>query len=121
MLNAGVLTFREFPMRETLPLAAIHEAVLQFLHGRDDAGLFGAPAVNAYVSAPRMSQGVELLSVRALELAKEMRDHLSQRFRIAVRLRKMGEGRGSRLLQVRKAGNRHLVDIRPVAKLPRAR
>ncbi len=27
-------------MRETLPLAAIHEAVLQFLHGREDAVLF---------------------------------------------------------------------------------
>lgn len=40
MLNAGVLTFREFAMRETLPLAAIHEAELQFLQGRDDAGLF---------------------------------------------------------------------------------
>ena len=30
MLNAGVLTFKEFAMREPLPLATIHEAVLSF-------------------------------------------------------------------------------------------
>lgn len=68
-----------------------------------------------------MSQSINLLSVRAVELAKEMRDYLSQRFRIAVRLRKRGEGKGFRLLQVRKACNRHLVAARPVAKLPRSR
>jgi hypothetical protein len=28
MLNAGTLTFEEFAMREELPLATIHEAVL---------------------------------------------------------------------------------------------
>jgi len=37
MLNAGVLTFQEFVMHEPLPLATIHEAVLEFLRGRDDA------------------------------------------------------------------------------------
>jgi len=31
MLNAGVLTFKEFAMREPLPLSTIHGAVLQFL------------------------------------------------------------------------------------------
>ena len=40
MLNAGVLTFKEFAMREPLPLAAVHEAVLEFLRGREaNAGL----------------------------------------------------------------------------------
>ena len=34
MLNAGALTFQEFVMREPLPLATIHEAVLDFLRGR---------------------------------------------------------------------------------------
>lgn len=29
-------------MREQLPLATIHEAVLEFLRGRDDAVVFGA-------------------------------------------------------------------------------
>lgn len=49
MLNADVLTFREFVMHETLPLSKIHQAVLEFLQGREDAVLFGAQAVNAYV------------------------------------------------------------------------
>jgi len=44
MLNAGTLTFEEFAMREELPLATIHEAVLDFLRGRDDAVVFGAQA-----------------------------------------------------------------------------
>jgi hypothetical protein len=43
----GALTFREFAMREPLPLATIHDAVLTFLRGRDDAVLYGAQAVNA--------------------------------------------------------------------------
>ena len=36
MLNAGTLTFQEFATREQLPLAIIHEAVLEFLRGRED-------------------------------------------------------------------------------------
>ncbi len=47
MFGDGSLTFREFAMRETLPLATIHDAVLEFLRGRADAVLFGAHAVNA--------------------------------------------------------------------------
>jgi hypothetical protein len=46
MLNAGTLTFKEFAMREQLPLATIHDVVLEFLRGRDDAVVFGAQAVN---------------------------------------------------------------------------
>src|ERR1041385_4646298 len=51
-LNAGTLTFEEFAMREQLPLATIHDAVLEYLRGRDDVVVFGAQAVNAYVSEP---------------------------------------------------------------------
>jgi hypothetical protein len=120
MLSAGTLTFQEFIMRERLPLATIQNAVLEFLRGRDDAVVFGAHAVNAYVSEPRMSQDVDLLSLRAAELAKELRDYLSKRFHIAVRVRQIGEGRGYRLYQVQKSGNRHLVDLRSVNKLPSA-
>ncbi|MBI3649460.1 MAG: hypothetical protein HY231_00240 [Acidobacteria bacterium] len=97
MFNAGALTFREFAMREPLPLATIHNAVLEFLRGRDDAAVFGAQAVNAYVDAPRMAQGIDLLSTRAPELAAELRDHLNHKFHIAVRIREIGEGRGYRL------------------------
>lgn len=121
MLGDGVLTFREFVTGEPLPLAAVQEAILTFLRDRDDAVLFGAQAVNAYVGEARMTQGIDLLSNRAAELAEELQKHLSERFHIAVRLRKIGEGRGYRLYQTQKAGNRHLVDVRPVDHLPEAR
>jgi hypothetical protein len=114
------VTFQEFAMQETLPLAAIQNAVLEFLRGRDDAAVFGAQAVNAYVSEPRMTQDIDLISPRAAEFAQELRDYLSQRFHIAVRVREIGEGRGFRLDQVQKPGNRHLVDVRPVSTLPAA-
>jgi hypothetical protein len=120
MFNAGVLTFREFAMSETLPLSTIQNAVLEFLRDRDDAVVFGAQAVNAYVDEPRMTQGVDLLSQRASELADELRDHLNQLFHIAVRIREIGEGRGYRLYQVHKPRNRHLVDLRTVETLPAA-
>jgi Nucleotidyl transferase AbiEii toxin, Type IV TA system len=120
MLNAGALTFEEFAMREQLPLATIHDAVLEFLRGRDDAVMFGAQAVNAYVGEARMSQDIDLISTRAVELAEELRAHLSERFHIAVRVRVIGGGKGFRLFQIHKPRNRHLVDLRPVESLPRA-
>src|SRR5712692_5448411 len=120
MFSADVLTFREFMMREPLPLATLHNAVLEFLRGRDDVVVFGAQAVNAYVNEPRMTQDLDLLSTHAEGVARELRDYLRQRFRIAVRVRRVGAGRGFRVFQVRKAGNRHLVDLRRVETLPGA-
>ncbi len=108
-------------MSETLPLATIQEAVLEFLRGRDDAVVFGAQAVNAYVPEPRMSQDIDLLSPRAAELAEELRAHLSDRFHVAVRVREVAGGRGYRLYQIQKSGNRHLVDIRQVSTPPPSR
>lgn len=108
-------------MSETLPLATIQEAVLEFLRGRDDAVVFGAQAVNAYVPEPRMSQDIDLLSPRAAELAEELRSHLSDKFHVAVRVREVAEGHGYRLYQIQKSGNRHLVDIRLVSTLPPSR
>lgn len=102
-------------------MATIHNAVLEFLRERDDAVVFGAQAVNAYVDEPRMTQDIDLLSSRAKEFAQELRDYLSQRFHVAVRVRQVGEGRGYRVFQVRKSGNRHLVDVRPVETLPSTR
>ncbi len=107
-------------MREPLPLATLHEAVLEFLRGRDDVVVFGATAVNAYVPEPRMTQDIDLMSTRAAELAEEVRTHLSERFHIAVRVRMIGEGKGYRVFQMRKEGNRHLVDIRTVTILPKS-
>ncbi len=117
MLNADVLTFQEFVMHESLPLSKIHQAVLEFLQGRSDVVLFGAQAVNAYVSEPRMTQDVDLLSVRAEEFAEELREHLSETFHIAVRVREIKD-KGFRVYQVRKEGNRHLADIRITADFP---
>jgi hypothetical protein len=121
MFNAGSLTFQEFIMSEALPLATIQEAVLEFLRGRDDAVVFGAQAVNAYVPEPRMSQDIDLLSTRAAELAEELRAHLADQFHIAVRVREVAGGRGFRIYQIQKTGNRHLVDIRLVSSLPPAK
>ena len=63
-------------MHESLPLATIQQAVLEFLQGRDDAVVFGAQAVNAYVNEPRMTQDIDLLSSRAEQFAQELRDYL---------------------------------------------
>mgnify|MGYP003382051073 FL=1 len=108
-------------MQETLPLATIQDAVLDFLRGRKDAVVFGAQAVNAYVDEPRMTQDIDLLSVQASTLAQELRDYLNERFHVAVRVREIGEGRGYRIYQVQKLGNRHLVDVRSVEQLPETR
>ncbi len=104
-------------MNEPLPLSKIQGAILEFLQGRDDVVLFGAQAVNAYVDEPRATQDVDIMSNRAKEFAEELREHLSERFHIAVRIREIGE-KGLRLYQVKKEGNRHLVDVRSEARLP---
>ena len=121
MLLDEALTFKEFVMQEPLPLATIHRAVLEFLQGLDDAVLFGAQAVNAYVDEPRMTQDVDIASPRAAELAEQLRADLSARFNVAIRVREIGEGRGFRLYQLQKSGNRHLVDIRPLTSMPPSR
>jgi hypothetical protein len=121
MFGDGSLTFREFIMREPLPLATIHDAVLEFLRGRDDAVLFGAQAVNAYVTEARMTQDVDIASTHAVPFAKELCQFLNKRFHIAVRVRKVRDGLGYRIYQVKKPENRHLVDVRPVADLPPAK
>ena len=108
-------------MREPLPLATIQETMLEFLRGRDDVAVFGAQAVNAYVEEPRMTQDIDLLSLNARELTEELRELLSEKFHIAVRVREVGEGKGFRIYQVQKTGNRHLADVRSVAQLPETR
>src|ERR1700722_12040238 len=118
MFGDGALSFREWAMKEPLPLATIHDAVLEFLRDRDDAMLFGAQAVNAYVGESRMTQDVDILSVRAVELAKELCAFLNKRFHIAVRVRDIRDGLGYRIYQVQKPKNRHLVDVRPVEAFP---
>jgi hypothetical protein len=118
MVNAGVLTFQEFAMKEQLPLAVIQETVLEFLRNRNDVVIFGAQAVNAWVSEPRMTQDIDLISTRAAELAEAIRTMLAEYFQIAVRIREIKAGLGYRIYQLQKTGNRHLVDIRAVKVLP---
>jgi hypothetical protein len=105
-------------MGESLTLATIHDALLEFLRRRDDAVLFDAQAVNAYVDESRMTQDVDILSTRAAELAEELRTHLADRFHIAVRIRSVAAGMGFRIYQLREPKNRHLADIRQVAQFP---
>jgi hypothetical protein len=121
MFSPSSITFQEFAMQEPLPLATLQNAVLEFLRGRDDAIVFGAQAVNAYVREPRMTQDIDLLSPRAEQLAEELRQSLADQFHIAMRVREIGTGRGYRLYQVQKTGNRHLVDVRPVVAMPTTR
>jgi hypothetical protein len=116
MLNADVLTFQEFAIGEPLPLSQIHGAVFEFLQERSDVVLFGAQAVNAYVSEPRMTQDIDLLSTDAKKLAGELKSFLSEKFHI-IRIREIGD-KGLRIYQVRKEGNRHLIDVRPVTEFP---
>lgn len=120
MFNADTLTFREFRMNESLPLATIHSSVLEFLCDRDDVVLFGAQAVNAYVDEPRMTQDIDLLSNDAARLAEDLCTYLGLKFHIAVRIRQVAQGQGFRLYQLQKSGNRHLIDIRSVETLPPA-
>jgi hypothetical protein len=105
-------------MKEPLPLAKVQDAVLEFLRNRNDAALFGAQAVNAYVDEPRMSQDVDILCTRAADLAEELRSYLADTFQIAVRVRAVAQGMGFRIYQLRKPKNRHLADVRQVDKLP---
>lgn len=104
-------------MHEPLPLSKIQGAVLEFLQGREDVVLFGAQAVNAYVPEPRATQDVDIMSNRAHEFAEELRQHLSERFHIAVRVREIPD-KGLRVYQTRKEGNRHLVDVRIQEEFP---
>jgi hypothetical protein len=116
-VEAG-LTFREFAMNEPLPKSTIQQAVLEYLQGRDDAALFGAMAVNAYVDERRMTEDVDVVSTRAKELAEELRAKLNEQFHIAVRVRSVRDGIGFRVYQIAKPKNRHLADVRPVESLP---
>ena len=117
LVDAG-LTFREITMNDPLPKGTIQQAVVDFLKGRDDAAIFGAMAVNAYIDERRMTEDIDIVSTRATELAEELRGHLNERFHIAVRIRKVHDEIGFRLYQIAKPKNRHLVDVRPVELLP---
>jgi hypothetical protein len=105
-------------MKEPLPLATIHDAVLEFLRDRDDAVLCGAHAVNAYVSRSRMTQDVDLLSPRGFGLCTELGEFLSARFHMKLCVYEVRDGCRYRIYQVREFSNQHLIDVWFVGQLP---
>ena len=121
MFAAGSLSLREFVSQEPHPAAVVQAAVLEFLSGRDDAVIFGAQAVNAYVDENRSTEDVDVLTTRGRDFAEELRQFLNDRFGFAVRVRSVRGGIGFRVYQKRKGGNRHLVDVRPVEAFPPTR
>jgi hypothetical protein len=102
---------------EQVPLAAIFREVLAHLATRTDCVVFGAHAVNAYCEPERMTADIDVLSTDASGLAEDLRALISERFRIATRVREVVVG-GLRVYQLRKPKNRRLVDIRQVSQLP---
>lgn len=115
------LTIQEFALKERFPLTAIHAAILDFLKGRTDSVLFGAHAVNAYIDEPRATQIVDIMSTAPDFVAHSLRDFLSERLGIAVRVRQAENSSGRRVYQIRREeGNRHLADVRGVDLLPQA-
>src|SRR5205807_1249571 len=101
MFGDGPLTFREFMRRERLPLARVHDAVLDFLRGRGDCVLCGAHVVNAYVNTPRLSQDVDILSNSAAELAQGLRKFLKYKFKMKLKIDVRQAGLRFCLCQVR--------------------
>ena len=59
-----------------------------------------------------------MASLHAEELANKIAKFLNQRFRMAARVRSVRGGIGYRVYELRKTGNRHHVDVRPVKLLP---
>lgn len=108
-------------MNQSVGLSEIQRTILEYLQGRDDAMVFGAQAVNAYVDLPRMSQDVDILSSDAKGLADRISMLLNEKLRIAVRIRELADGQAFRIYQVTKPTNRHLVDLRQIEKFPEGR
>lgn len=116
-LGDAPLTLREFVTDEPAPLATIFREILSLLATREDAVVFGAHAVNAYCEPERMTAGIDVLSTDAARLADDVQALISERCRLAARVREIVPGE-FRVYQLRKPKNRHLVDVRQVAQLP---
>lgn len=118
--KAGAYPPPDLKLQEKIPLATIQNAAMEFLRGREDAVVFGAHAVNAYVKEKRATQELDLLSTRTAKLATELRDHLNRRLRIFLLIRRLNRSEGRRIYQASREGNQALIDIRPVPQLPPA-
>ena len=112
------LSLHEFIAHEEHPVSVVHEAIFAFLRGRKDCVIFGAQAVNAYARDARMTEDVDVLALDAGALAEALRELLAGKFHIAVRVRALPNPLAFRVYQLRKEGNRNLVDVRGVEALP---
>src|SRR5260370_40051838 len=99
----------------------VHDAVLEFLRHRDDCALCGSQAINAYIDDPRMTQDVDIVSPRAMDLAEEIRQILDEQFEMVLNVRTVRDGIGQRVYQVRQPKHRNLVDVYRVESLPPSR
>lgn len=118
--KAGTYPPPDLKLQEKIPLATIQNTAMEFLRGREDAVVFGAHAVNAYVKEKRATQELDLLSTRTAKFATELRDHLNRRLRVFLLIRRLNKGEGRRIYQASREGNHALIDIRPVPQMPPA-
>lgn len=79
-----MLTAAEYHMHEPLPIFRIQEAIFDFCRDRSGVVVFGAQAVNLYVSAPRMTQDVDLLCVDPGLVAGALARHIAETFHVAT-------------------------------------
>jgi hypothetical protein len=107
-----MLLASEYLMHEPLPLHRIQEAIFEFCRGRGDIAIFGAQAVNIYVTLPRMSQDVDILATDPRRIAEVLAAELGARFHVAIRVREVKPGIGYRVYQLASGANRHLADVR---------
>ena len=84
-----MLSLSEYVMKEPLPLAVVHEAILDFCRGREDLCVFGAQALARHTGSPRMTQDVDIMAEDPETCAEELAKYLSGRFlhQMAARVR----------------------------------
>ena len=119
-MQAECLTLHEFNQIMDVSLSDIQRSLLTFLQKRSDVVIFGAYAVNAYLkpSEVRMTTDIDIQALQGQLLVAQISDRLRQEFYIATRSREVKLNQAWRIYQVLKSGNRHLVDIRQVDRLP---
>ena len=119
-MQAECLTLHEFNQIMDVSLSDIQRSLLTFLQKRSDVVIFGAYAVNAYLkpSEVRMTTDIDIQALQGQLLVAQISDRLRQEFYIATRSREVKSNQAWRIYQVLKSGNRHLVDIRQVDRLP---
>jgi hypothetical protein len=107
-----MLTATELFMHEPVPIHRVQEAIFAFCRGRADVVVFGAQAVNVHAPVARMTQDVDLFSAHPREVADALAQAVGDQLHIALRVREVSPGKGFRVYQVRREGNRHLADVR---------